>query len=72
MATADWAKVEAHLKKTLETPNLKLVPRGKTKDSMEVHKGSEFLGVVYQDEEDDDGSYMFEMAILDIDLNENA
>jgi len=69
MAKADWAKVEAHLKRTLETPNLKLVARGKTTDSMEVHKGSEFLGVVFLDE-DDDGSYMFEMAILDIDLAE--
>ena len=39
----------------------------KQKDSAEVYIGEEFLGVVFQDE-DDDGSFMFEMAILAEDL----
>ncbi|MDB5467286.1 MAG: hypothetical protein JWQ46_2048, partial [Phenylobacterium sp.] len=44
-----------------------LVPRPKQKDSAEVYIGEEFIGVVFQDE-DEDGSYMFEMAILAEDL----
>lgn len=66
---ADWKKVEAYLKATLETPGLRLTPRPKTPDSMEVYKGEDFLGIVYIDEEDGETSYMFEMAVLDIDLD---
>ena len=45
-----------------------LKPRAKLKDSAEVYNGEEFLGVIYEDE-DEDGSFMFEMAILGEDLN---
>lgn len=38
-------------------------------DSAEVYIGEEFIGVVYRDDEDDDLSYQFQMAILDFDLN---
>jgi len=38
-------------------------------DSAEVYIGDEFIGVVYRDDEDDDLSYQFQMAILDFDLN---
>ena len=43
------------------------MPRPRQKDSCEVYVGEEFVGVVYQDE-DEDGSFMFEMAILGEDL----
>ncbi|HEX2801381.1 MAG TPA: DUF3126 family protein, partial [Phenylobacterium sp.] len=39
----------------------------KQKDSAEVYVGEEFVGVVFEDE-DGDGSFMFEMAILGEDL----
>jgi Protein of unknown function (DUF3126) len=42
--------------------------RPKQKDSAEVEVKGEFIGVVFQDE-DEDGSYMFEMAILAEDLD---
>ena len=42
--------------------------RPKVTDSAEVYVGDEFIGVVFADE-DEDGSYMFEMAILAEDLN---
>ena len=42
-------------------------PRPKQKDSAEVEVAGEFIGVVFQDE-DEDGSFMFEMAILGEDL----
>jgi hypothetical protein len=65
--TTDIQRIEAHLKRTFANPKLLLKARPKQKDSAEVYCGEEFLGVVYQDE-DEDGSFMFEMAILAEDL----
>lgn len=66
MTEQDIAKIQAHLKRTFGNPHLNLKPR-KQKDSAEVYVADEFVGVVYQDE-DEDGSFMFEMAILGEDL----
>jgi len=60
-------KIESHLRGTFANARIKLTPRPKQKDSAEVYIGEEFVGVVFQDE-DEDGSYMFEMAILAEDL----
>ncbi|KAF0112828.1 MAG: hypothetical protein FD163_1778 [Hyphomonadaceae bacterium] len=68
MATPDWTRVEAHLNKTFATTDLKCKKRNGAPDSMEVYKGEDFLGLVYFDEDEGEVSYMFEMAILDIDL----
>ena len=67
MNESDTQKIEAHLKRTFGTANLTLKPRPKQKDSAEVYVGDEFIGVVFQDE-DEDGSFIFEMAILAEDL----
>jgi hypothetical protein len=64
----DMQRIEAHLKRTFANPKINLRGRPKQKDSCEVYVGEEFLGVVYQDE-DEDGSFMFEMAILGEDLD---
>jgi len=66
MDASEIAKVQAYLNASLKTSGLKLVAR-KIKDSAEVVMGDEFIGVVYEDE-DEPGSYMFEMAILKEDL----
>jgi hypothetical protein len=63
----DIKKLEAHLKRTFGNPHVAVKARPKQKDSAEVEMKGEFIGVVYQDE-DDDGSFMFEMAILAEDL----
>jgi len=63
----DAKRIEAHLKRTFGNSALSLKGRPKQKDSAEVYIGEEFIGVVYQDE-DEDGSFMFEMAILSEDL----
>lgn len=44
----------------------------KTNDSVEVLLKGEFLGVIYKDTDEGEISYDFNMAILDIDLNEVA
>ena len=62
-------RIEAHLKRTFGNSGLLLKARPKQKDSAEVYIGDEFIGVVYQDE-DEDGSFMFEMAILAEDLED--
>ena len=67
MDDKDAKRIEAHLKRTFGNTALTLKARPKQKDSAEVYIGEEFIGVVYQDE-DDDGSFMFEMAILSEDL----
>ena len=67
MQDQDIQRIEAHLKRTFANPAVALKKRPKQKDSCEVYVGEEFVGVVYQDE-DEDGSFMFEMAILGEDL----
>jgi hypothetical protein len=63
----DVKRIEAHLRRTFGNDKIALKARPKQKDSAEVYIGEEFIGVVYQDE-DEDGSFMFEMALLAEDL----
>ena len=67
MDEKDIRKIEGHLRGTFANARITRRPRPKQKDSAEVYIGEEFIGVVFQDE-DDDGSFMFEMAILAEDL----
>ena len=67
MNDKDTKRIESHLRRTFGNAQILLKPRPKQKDSAEVYIGEEFIGVVFQDE-DEDGSYMFEMAILAEDL----
>ena len=60
-------RLEGYLRGTFANARITLQPRPKQKDSAEVYVGEEFIGVVFQDE-DEDGSFMFEMAILAEDL----
>jgi hypothetical protein len=62
----DIQKIEAHLKRTFGNPHVAVKAR-KQKDSAEVELKGEFIGVIYEDE-DEDGSFLFEMAILAEDL----
>ena len=66
MTPQEIAKVDAYLKQTFGTKGLEVKPR-KQKDSAEVYIGEDFIGVIYVDE-DEEGSYLFEMAILKEDL----
>ena len=68
MKDTDSKRIETHLKRTFGNAAIILKPRPKQKDSAEVYIGEEFIGVVYEDE-DEDGSFLFEMAILSEDLD---
>ncbi len=63
----DLKRIEAHLKRTFNTGGIIVKARPKQNDSAEVYVGDEFIGIVFEDE-DEEGSFMFEMAILAEDL----
>lgn len=62
-------KLDAYLKRLFSNPRIRVVPRPKKDDSAEVYLGEEFIGVLFVDDEDDDRSYNFQMAILATDLD---
>jgi hypothetical protein len=61
-------KLDVYLKKLFANPRIRVVPRPKKDDSAEVYVGEEFVGVIFVDDEDDERSYNFQMAILGTDL----
>jgi len=61
-------KLDAYLKKIFGNARIRVVPRPKKEDSAEVYIGEEFVGVMFVDDEDDERSYNFQMAILGSDL----
>jgi hypothetical protein len=64
------AKLQAYLRKTFGNPGLEIRPQPKKKDMAEVLINGEFLATLYREDEDGEVSYQFQMAILDMDLNE--
>jgi hypothetical protein len=61
-------KIESYLRRLFGNARLRVVPRPKKDDSAEVYVGEEFIGVLFVDDEDDERSYNFQMAILGSDL----
>ena len=62
-------KIEAYMRRLFGNAKLRVVPRPKKDDSAEVYIGEEFIGVMFVDDEDDERSYNFQMAILGTDLD---
>jgi hypothetical protein len=62
-------KLDAYLKKLFGNPRIRVVPRARKEDSAEVYVGEEFIGVLFVDDEDEERSYNFQMAILGSDLD---
>lgn len=61
--------LQEYLRRRFENDDLKIVARAKKTDSVELNKGSDFLGVISAD--DAKGrSYTLQMAILDFDLED--
>mgnify|MGYP006188736853 CR=1 FL=1 len=61
-------KIQNHLRKTLGSKHLKIEGRENKSDSADVTINGEFLGVIFEDKEDGDICYHFNMTILDIDI----
>ena len=66
MNDTDIKRVETHLKRTFNHGGIQVKSR-KQEDSAEVYVDDEFVGIVFEDE-DGDGSFQFQMAILGEDL----
>jgi hypothetical protein len=62
-------KLETYMRNLFGNTRLRVVPRPKKADSAEVYMGDEFIGVLFVDDEDDERSYNFQMAILGTDLD---
>jgi hypothetical protein len=62
-------KIEAYMRRLFGNARLRVVPRPKKDDSAEVYVGEEFIGVMFVDDEDNERSYNFQMAILGTDLD---
>ena len=62
--------LNAYLRRRFDNDQLRVVVRPKKMDSLEVYMGEEFIGVLFVDDEDDDRSFQFQMAILEEDLVE--
>lgn len=61
-------RLETYLKKLFRLPDIEVRQRPQKDDSAEVYIGDEFIGIIFRDDEDDDLSYQFQMAILEYDL----
>lgn len=68
MSPEETQRVEAYLKSKLN-PELRVVARDKTADSLEVYLGAEFVALLFRIEEEGEVSYQFQMTILSEDLD---
>ena len=64
------SKIQNYLRTSLGSNQLKVEGRENKIDSADVTLNGEFLGVIFEDKEDGDICYHFNMTILDIDLEE--
>ena len=64
--TEIW-RIEKYLRNLFRLDTIQLIERQKS-DSVEVHIGGEFIGVLFKDDEEGEVSYSFNMAILEMDL----
>ena len=69
MDVQEIRKLEGYMRRLFNNTQIRVVPRPKKEDSAEVYIGEEFIGVLFVDDEDEDRSYNFQMAILENDLD---
>ncbi len=62
--------LEAYLKKMFDLDAIEVRKRQKKQDSVEVFVKEEFVGIIYKDDEDNEVTYQFQMAILADDLKD--
>jgi hypothetical protein len=61
--------LEAYLQRKFDSDRIRVVARVRKTDSAEVYIGEEYIGVLFFDEKEQ-GSAFFEMAILELDLQD--
>ena len=63
------SKIQEYMRSSLGSKKIKVEGRENKLDSADVTLNGEFIGVIFEDKEDGDTCYHFNMTILDIDLN---
>ena len=61
--------LNAYLRGKFDNDKIRVVTRPKKTDSVEAYIGDEFLGVLFAENEKGRRSYIFELPILDVDLD---
>ena len=69
MDPQEIAKLEKYLRWKFQLPGMEIKRRPQKDDSAEVFIGDEFIGLIFRDDDDDDLSWSFQMAILEFDLD---
>ncbi|RDV05854.1 DUF3126 family protein [Undibacter mobilis] len=64
--------LNAYLRSKFNNDKIRVVTRPKKMDSLEVYIGEEFLGVLFLEAERGRKSYIFELPILDFDLEDTG
>ena len=64
------SKIQNYMRLSLGSKNIKVERRENKLDSADVTLNGEFIGVIFEDNEDGETCYHFNMTILDIDLKE--
>jgi hypothetical protein len=67
----DLPRLQKYLRKLFRTDALRVVAHAKKKDMAEVFIGDEFIAPLYREEEEGEVSYQLQVAILDVDLEED-
>jgi len=68
MQASDIARVEAYLRKTLNSDRIRIEQPKTRSGSVEVRAGDEFLGTLHRDDEDGEVSFSLHITILEEDL----
>jgi Protein of unknown function (DUF3126) len=66
----EMVRVQNYMRKVFGTKTLSVRARPKIKDSAEVYVGEDFVGTITVDNEDGELCYQFQMAILELDLED--
>jgi hypothetical protein len=66
----EMVRIQTYLRKVFGTKTLSVRARPKIKDSAEVYVGDDFVGTLTVDNEDNELCYQFQMAILELDLED--
>ena len=70
MDPLEIAKLENYLRSKFQLASITIKKRPQKSDSCEVFIGDEFIGLIYRDDDDEDLSWSFQMAILEFDVDE--
>ena len=69
MTRSEIWRLEKYLRNLFRLDTITLLERPQA-DSVEVHIGGEFIGLIYKNDEEGDIAYNFNMSILEMDLPE--